>query len=191
MSSARWQQAAARQQWFPSSSLMMSILCGAGVVGGGYYNVIDLSSYKLLSGRQQCSGSVSAAVLRWRAAWRWCWQRGGGGGRGVAARRRQRGNDSVAVVAVWRQRGGRQHGGGVGSTMAAAGLAAAAEVWRHHSVSSGSRAGGAELPLHAATVAMKTPGAIAMVGTLPTINNQLKAAAAMAMETTTTMTHKT
>jgi hypothetical protein len=37
---------------------------------------------------------------------------------------------------------------------------------------------------------MKTPAATAMAGTLPTINNQLKAAAAMAMETTTTMTNK-
>jgi hypothetical protein len=40
-------------------------------------------------------------------------------------------------------------------------------------------------------VATKTPAATAMVGALPTINNQLKAAAAMAMEMTTATTHKT
>jgi hypothetical protein len=91
--------------------------------------------------------------------------------------------------AAWRrcwQRGS----GGNGSMTAAAGLTAAAEVWRHHSVSGGSRVAGAALPPHAATVATKTPAATAMAGALPTINNQLKAAAAMAMETMTTMTHK-
>jgi hypothetical protein len=75
--------------------------------------------------------------------------------------------------------------------MAAASLAAAAEVWRHHSVSGDSRAVGAALPLRTTTVATKTPVATGMVGALPTINNQLKAAAAMAMETMTTMTNKT
>jgi hypothetical protein len=50
---------------------------------------------------------------------------------------------------------------------------------------------GAALPPRVATVAMKTPAVTAMVGALPTINNQLKAAAAMAMETTTTTTHET
>jgi hypothetical protein len=70
-------------------------------------------------------------------------------------------------------------------------LAAAAEVWQHHSISGGSRAAGAALPPRAATVATKTPAATAMAGALPTINNQLKAAAAMAMEMTTTMTNKT
>jgi hypothetical protein len=74
--------------------------------------------------------------------------------------------------------------------MAAAGLAAAREVWRHHSISGGSRAAVAALPPHATTVATKTPGATAMAGALPTINNQLKAAAGMAMETMTTMTNK-
>ncbi len=137
----------------------------------------------------------------------------------VAARRRQHGSGSVAVVAVRRQRGGGQRGngvgqcggsvavaawrrpawrrcwqrggGGAGSTTAAAGLAAAEEVWRHHSISGGSRAAGAALPLRAATVATKIPMATAMVGALPTINNQLKATTAMAMETTTTTTNKT
>jgi hypothetical protein len=70
-------------------------------------------------------------------------------------------------------------------------LAAAAEVWRHCSVSGGSRAAGAALPPRAATVAMKTPAATAMAGALSTINNQLNAAAAMAMEMTTTTTNKT
>jgi hypothetical protein len=74
--------------------------------------------------------------------------------------------------------------------MAAAGLAAAVEVWRHHSISGGSRAGGAALPPHAPMVATKTPAATAMAGALPTINNQLKAAAAMVMEMTTTTTNK-
>ncbi len=37
----------------------------------------------------------------------------------------------------------------------------------------------------AATVATKTPAGTAMVGKQPTINNQLKAAAAMATETAT------
>jgi hypothetical protein len=40
-------------------------------------------------------------------------------------------------------------------------------------------------------VATKTPAVTAMEGALPTIINQLKAAAAMAMETMTTTTHKT
>jgi hypothetical protein len=71
-----------------------------------------------------------------------------------------------------------------------ASLAAAAEVWRHCSISGGSRAAGAALPPRAAIVATKTPAATAMAGALPTINNQLKAAGAMAMETTTTTTNK-
>jgi hypothetical protein len=75
--------------------------------------------------------------------------------------------------------------------MAAAGFAAAVEVWWHRSVSGGSRAVGAALPLRTATVATKTPAATAMAGALPTINNQVKAAAAMAMETTKTTTNKT
>ncbi len=70
-------------------------------------------------------------------------------------------------------------------------MAAAAEIWRNCSVSGGSRVAGAALPLRAATVATKTPAAIAMAEALPTINNQLNAAAAMAMETTTTTTDKT
>jgi hypothetical protein len=32
--------------------------------GGGYYNVFDLSSYELLSGRRQC-GSSPLAAARW------------------------------------------------------------------------------------------------------------------------------
>ncbi len=62
---------------------------------------------------------------------------------------------------------------------------------RHHSISGGSRVGGTALLPRAAALATKTLAATAMVGALPTINNQLKAAAAMAMETTTTMTYKT
>ncbi len=50
---------------------------------------------------------------------------------------------------------------------------------------------GAALPPCAATVATKTPAATAMAGALPTINNQLRVAAAMAMETTITATNKT
>jgi hypothetical protein len=170
------------------------VWCGGS--GGGYYDVFDLSSYELLSGRRQCGGSALAAARRRRAAWRRCWQRGGGGGRAVAARRRQRGNDSVAVVAVRRQCGGGQQGGGVGSAVA---LAARWQqpAWRlrrkfggNHSVSGGSRAAGAALPPRAVTVATKTPAATAMAGALPTINNQLKVAATMAMKTTTTTTHK-
>ncbi len=57
--------------------------------------------------------------------------------------------------------------------LVAAGLAAAAEVWRHHSISGGSRAAGV-LPPRAATVVTKTPAATAMVGALPIIINQLK-----------------
>jgi hypothetical protein len=70
-------------------------------------------------------------------------------------------------------------------------LAAAAEVWRHHSVSGSSRAAGAVLPPRAATVATKSPAATAMAGALPTIKNQLNEAAAMAMETTTTVDAET
>ncbi len=87
----------------------------------------------------------------------------------------------------WRQRGG----GGNGSTLAAAGLVAAVEVWRHCSISSSSRAAGAALLPCTATVATKTPAATAMVGALPTINNQLKAAVVIAMETRTTTLNKT
>jgi hypothetical protein len=61
---------------------------------------------------------------------------------------------------------------------------------RHRSISGGSRAAGAALPPRAATVVTKTPAGTAMVGARPTINNQLNAAAAMAMEKTTTMTNK-
>jgi hypothetical protein len=109
----------------------------------------------------------------------------------VVAVRRQR--DSAAAARqqeAWRrcwQRGS----GGAGSTPLAASLAAVAEVWQHRSISDGSRMAGAALLLRAATVAMKTPAATAMVGALPTINNQLKGAAAMAMETTTITTNKT
>ncbi len=70
-------------------------------------------------------------------------------------------------------------------------MAAVAEVWRHHSVSGSRRVAGAALRPRAATVAMKPLVVTAMAGALPTINNQLKAAAAMAMERTTTTTHKT
>ncbi len=69
-------------------------------------------------------------------------------------------------------------------------MAAAVEVWRRCSISGGSRAAGAVLPPRAATVATKTLVATGIAGALPTINNQLKAAAAMAMETTTTTTNK-
>jgi hypothetical protein len=71
---------------------------------------------------------------------------------------------------------------------AAAGLVAAVEVWRHHSVSGGSRVAEAALPPHAAMVATKTLAVTAIERALPTINN---AAVATAMETTTTTTHKT
>ncbi len=71
-----------------------------------------------------------------------------------------------------------------------AGLAAAAEVWRHRSVSGGSKAAGAALPPRTVTVGTKTPAATVMVGALPTINNQLKAAAAIAMEMAATTTKK-
>ncbi len=101
--------------------------------------------------------SASAAVARWREAWRRCWQRGGRG---------------------------------TGSTPVVAGLAAAAEVWRNCSISGGSRVLGAALRPCAVMVAMKTPAATAMAGALPTINNQLKPAAAMVMETTTTTANK-
>jgi hypothetical protein len=57
---------------------------------------------------------------------------------------------------------------------------AAAAVWRHHGVSS---VAGAALPPRATAVAMKTPVATAMAGAQTTINNQLKAAAATAMDT--------
>ncbi len=43
----------------------------------------------------------------------------------------------------------------------------------------------------AAMVPTKTPTATAIAGALPTINNQLEVAAAMAMESTTTTTNKT
>ncbi len=88
------------------------VQCGSS--GGGYHDVFDMSSYKLLSVRRQCGSSASAAVRWRRVAWRRCWQQGGGGGRVVAARWWQRGDGSVVGMAVWRQRGGGQRGGGVG-----------------------------------------------------------------------------
>ncbi len=144
------------------------------------------------------NGSAAAVVaaLRWRAAWQQRWQLGGRSLTAVRTQQWQRGRRQ------WRQRQlGRsgqlgssssdEHGGGgAGSTPAAAGLVTAAEVWRHRSISGGSRAAGAVLP-RAATVATKTPVATAMAGALPTINNQLYAAGAMAIETTTTTTNKT
>jgi hypothetical protein len=80
---------------------MMNILCSAVVVGGGYYNVFELSSFELLSGWRQCGGSALAA--RWR-------QRSGGGQHGggvgsaavVAAERWQRTGGSSAAMAAWR-----------------------------------------------------------------------------------------
>ncbi len=136
-------------------------------------------------------------------------QHGGGVGSAaaVAAEQLQRGGGSVAVVAVQRQcGGGRQRGGGVGSLAAAA---PAACWWQrrkhagggrlggcgrslaHHGISGGSRAAGAALTLRATMVVTKTPAATAMVGALPTINNQLKAAAAMATETVMSTTIET
>jgi hypothetical protein len=88
--------------------------------GGGYYNVFDLSSYKLLNGRWQCGGSAAMAAWQRRAVLRRCWQGGSGDGRAVAARRWQHSKNSVAVVAVQRQRGSGKHGGSVGSAAAAA-----------------------------------------------------------------------
>ncbi len=143
------------------------------------------------------------------------WQRVGGRQRGgsagsaaaVAAEQWQRGGGSVVVVAVQRQHGGGgQCGSGVGSAVAAA--PAACRQWHrqhagsgqlggcgrslaHCGVSGGSRAAGAALPPRAATVAMKTPTATAMAGALPTINNQLKAAAAMVIEMATSTTIET
>ncbi len=69
-------------------------------------------------------------------------------------------------------------------------MATAAEVWRHCSVSGGSKAAVAALPPRAVTVATKTPAATVMAGALPTINNQLKAAATIAIETATTTKKK-
>jgi hypothetical protein len=192
------------------------VRCGGS--GGGYYNVFDMSSYKLLSRWWQCDSSAMAAARQWRVVWRQCWQRGGSGGRAVAAQQRQRSDGSLVVVIVGRQHGSGQRGGSVGqcgssaaaarrratwwqcqqrggghagSTLAAAGLVAAAKVWRSCSISRGSRVAGAALPPRTATVVTKTPAATVMAETLPTINNQLKAAAAIVMETTTTTTNKT
>jgi hypothetical protein len=143
--------------------------------------------------RQRVGGSAAAVgSMAEVLAARWWWRQSGDSA-AAAARHWQRGSGGHAVAAwrweAWRrcrQRGG----GGAGSTPAEAGLAAAAEVWRHCSVSGSSRATEAALPPRATTVGTKTLVATAMAGALPTINNQLKAAAAMAMETTTTTTHK-
>ncbi len=70
-------------------------------------------------------------------------------------------------------------------------MVAEAEVWGRCSISGHSRAAGGALPPRAPMLATKTPAATAMAEALPTINNQLKVAAAMAMETTTTTTNKT
>ncbi len=70
-------------------------------------------------------------------------------------------------------------------------MAAVAAVWWHRGISSNSRAAGAALPPRAATVAMKTPAATAMVGAQTTINDPLKEAEATVMETVMTTTIKT
>ncbi len=119
----------------------------------------------------------------------------------MAAEWWQHGGGSVAVVAVrWQRSGGGQRGGSVGRVAAV--VPAACRWWRqkhtsgsrlggcggslaHRGVSGSSRVTGAALPLRAAMVVTKTPAATAMAGALPTINNQLKAAAAMAEETVT------
>jgi hypothetical protein len=191
---------------------MMNILCGAVVVGGGTTMflicpamnfLVDGGSAVAAHWRQSSSSGQpgvsvgSAAVVALER-----WQHGGGStamaalrwwpcGRSVAAGSVAAVSASAAAAwqwAAWRQCWQRGSGG-IGSTPAAASLAAAAEVWWRCSVSGGSREAGAALPPHAATVATKTPAATAMAGALPTINNQLKAAAAMAMEMMTTMTN--
>ncbi len=115
--------------------------------------------------QRQCGSSTLAAARQLWAVRRRCQQRGG---RAAAARQRWR---------QWQHASGCQLGG-------------RAAVWRHHGASDGSSAAEAGLPLHAPTVAMKTPVATAMVRAQTTINNQLKAMAAMATETATTTTIK-
>jgi hypothetical protein len=148
---------------------------------------------------QSGSGSMAVAAVGWQRVS--AGQHGGsvGSAAAVAAERWQHGGGSVAVVAVQQQRGGGgQRSGGVGSA-AAASPAARRQGRRKHAsggrlggcggslahrgVSGSSRAAGAVLPPRAATVATKTLATTAMGGALPTINNQLKAAAAMATET--------
>ncbi len=70
-------------------------------------------------------------------------------------------------MALAQRRRRQQCGGGGGSTPAVA------AVWQHCGVSSGSKAVGATLPLHTATVVMKTPAATMMAGAQTTINNLL------------------
>jgi hypothetical protein len=62
------------------------------------------------------------------------------------------------------------------------GGSAAAARWQQ-------RSGGGQHGGGVGTMAMKTLAVTAMVGALPTIKNQLKAAAAMATEMRTTTTH--
>jgi hypothetical protein len=168
-------------------------------LGGSVTSDVVASLWEVLRQRGGGNGSAAAvtAALRTRAAWQWQWQLGGSSLPEVQTRRWQQG---------WRQcrqrqlghsgqlssgSGDERGGGSAGSTPVAAGLAAAAEVWRHRSISSDSRVTRTALLPHAATVAMKTPAATALAGALPTINNQLNAAAAMAMETTATTINKT
>ncbi len=118
-----------------------------------------------------------------------CQQHGGGGQRGG-------GVGSAAAVATGRLQHGSGSGSGSsgssssGSTLAAAGLAATMVVWRHLGVSGCSRVARAALLPCAAMVVTKTPAATAMAGAKTTVNNQLKVAAATAMETALTMTIK-
>ncbi len=122
--------------------------------GGGYKDVFDLSSYKLLSGWWQCGGSALAAAQQQQAAWQRCWQRGGSGGRAVAARRRHHDNGSVAVVVVRWQRGGGQHGSGVGQCGGSAAVGSVAAVlaawrWQHWQHAGSGRLGGCSRSLAA------------------------------------------
>jgi hypothetical protein len=150
---------------------------GVGQRGGG------VGSVAVMAAERWQRGSGSAVT----AAWQW-WPCGSSAAAGRAAVLA-----SAAAARRWEAwwRCWQRGGGGAGSTRAAAGLAAAAEVWWHRSISGGSRAAGAAMPLRTAMVAMKTLAATAMAGALPTINNQLKAAAAMAMEMMITTTNKT
>jgi hypothetical protein len=112
------------------------VQCGGS--GGGYHDVFDLSSYKLLSEWQKCDSSAAAAgsVAAVLAARQW-WQQSGGS-MAVAARRQQHGSGGSAAAArrqaAWRrcrpvqlQHGSGKRGGGVGSTAAAA--LAARQQW--------------------------------------------------------------
>ncbi len=162
---------AATQHGSSGSGRGGSLVAAGSRVAGRQWQWRQRGSWAAASAARQLGGGVGSAAAAVAAAarrWRPAWQLGGSAASLAAApqqdaqRQRQLAGSTVAAATAPWQRGGGGHGRGSHLT--------------------------AVLPPRAAAVAKKTPVATAMAGSQTTINNQLKAVAAMAMETAT-MTH--